>query len=110
MKKYIVLIAFIIFIPLGEYCCIMGQQQVRGSGPVIKQERRIKDVQGVRLTTFGDLTITMGNEEKFELEAQENLHDYFTVEVNHGLLADFHYGLPRTIKLSNKQHHRSERQ
>ncbi len=85
MKKYNVIIAVLLCILVLDTSC-QAQRRVRGSGPVTTEEHRIRDVRGVKLTTFGDLFIKIGNREHFEIEAQENLHEYFTVEVTRGLL------------------------
>jgi len=59
---------------------------VRGSGQVVEEERPVRDISGVELATFGDLTIELGQEEQLLIEAEDNLIPYFETEMRGGIL------------------------
>jgi hypothetical protein len=59
---------------------------VRGSGRVAEEERPVSGITGVKLATFGDLTIEVGDEEELRIEAEENLIPYFETEMRDGTL------------------------
>jgi hypothetical protein len=54
---------------------------VRGSGEVKTEERQVNDFTGVELATLGKLTIKLGEQEGLSIEAEDNLLEYFEVEV-----------------------------
>lgn len=61
--------------------------QVRGSGQVVSEEREIAGVSGVTLSTPGELTITLGDQEALRIEAEGNLLPYIQSEVKDGMLS-----------------------
>ncbi len=63
-----------------------GETRVVGSGRVVEVERGISGVTGVHLSTFGDLKITIGEHERFVIEAEDNLVDLIRTEVTRGVL------------------------
>lgn len=63
-----------------------GETRVVGSGRVVEVERSISGVTGVRLSTFGDLKIQIGDREKFVIEAEDNLVELIQTEVKRGVL------------------------
>jgi hypothetical protein len=85
MKRLFLFTALIILVLCGIHCD-MDCRAVHGAGDVVKKEIPVRDISGVKLTTFADLFIRLGDEEKLELEAQENLHEYFQAEVRQGTL------------------------
>jgi len=63
-----------------------GQTRVVGSGRVVELECSISGVTGVHLATFGDLKIEIGDDEKFVIEAEDNLIDLIETGVERGIL------------------------
>lgn len=67
-------------VPLG------GVRAVRGSGKVVEEERQVSGFTGVELATLGNLTIELGERESLRIEAEDNLLEYFEIEVRGGTL------------------------
>jgi hypothetical protein len=67
-------------------CSINLSNTVRGSGNLIKEERSLTGIQRVMLATLGDLTISLGDQEKLIIEAEDNLMPYLTSLVRGGKL------------------------
>lgn len=68
-------------------CTIEGSPStIQGSGTLASEERQLSGVHGVTLSTFGDLTITIGNQESLQIEAEDNLLPYIETEVRSGVL------------------------
>jgi hypothetical protein len=67
-------------------CCGIGSSVVFGSGRVVEEIFEVSDFSGVKLATFGDLVIEMGEEESLRVEAEKNLIKYFEVTVESGML------------------------
>jgi len=84
--KRVLLFILVTLVLLAGCGCDIECRMVRGSGEVVKKDIPVKGITGVRLTTFADLTIESGDEERLVLEAQENLHQYFRAEVRQGVL------------------------
>lgn len=84
--KRVLLFVMVILLLIAGIGCDVDCRLVRGSGEVVKKEIPVKGITGVMLTTFADLTIMLGDEERLELEAQESLHQYFLAEVRQGVL------------------------
>jgi len=63
-----------------------GHDKIEGSGNVITQEREISSVDAVELATIGRMYIEIGNEEKLVIEAEDNVIEYFDVDVFGGRL------------------------
>jgi hypothetical protein len=60
--------------------------RVRGSGDVIKVDRDVEDVTGVKLAMTGTLYIEVGDEETLTLEGEDNLLEYIETDVHGGML------------------------
>ena len=94
-RTYLALVALLFAVStLGCICCGIDfgaarfgwPGAVRGSGRVVQEERPVSNVNAVRLATFGDLTIELGEEEELRIEAEENLIPYFETRVQNGTL------------------------
>ena len=66
--------------------CDLIQNSVRGSGDVTRVEIPFSGINGVSLTTQGELVIEIGAEEKLIIEAQENLQPYIEANLANGKL------------------------
>lgn len=75
-------------VAISLFACNLSTQLdvVRGSGSMAMEERVVEDIRGVTLATLGDLTIEVGTEELFVIEAEENLLPYLETEVREGTL------------------------
>jgi hypothetical protein len=62
-------------------CTVQAGRAIRGSGHVTDQTHKLSSLTAVELATFGNLYIEKGNREEIRVEAEENLHDYFRIEV-----------------------------
>jgi len=71
----------LIFATSAQGCFYVDYQSVRGSGDVAKEERKVRGISGVELETFGTLYIKIGDEEKLEVEAEDNLLSYIETDV-----------------------------
>ncbi len=78
------LLIFCIACSLG--CTVCGEEKVRGRGAVISETYDVEDFTGVKLATFGDLHIEIGDRESLRIVAQENLQRYFEVDVSGKML------------------------
>lgn len=67
-------------------CSVGGWNTVSGSGHVTEEEYEVSGVTAVTLTTIGNLYISVGDEEELRIEAEDNLLQYFEVEVDSGVL------------------------
>ena len=63
-----------------------GSKGISGSGDVVKETRTLRDIQEINLVGTGNLFITQGNTEGLQIEAEDNLIQYFKIEVNQGKL------------------------
>jgi hypothetical protein len=70
----------------GLACSLTGWQVVRGSGDVTEEERSVSGFTGVDLSGVGHVTISLGDEERLIVEAEENLLPYIETEVRGGML------------------------
>ncbi len=66
--------------------CVLGNDDLAGSGNSISETREISDVQRVELEGFGELIITVGDEESVTIEGDDNIVDIITTEVRNGQL------------------------
>jgi hypothetical protein len=79
MKRNLYLSLFCIFtIFLVMACSITvnpggGGNNIRGSGKVVTESRSVSGFKRVSLSGIGDLTLTQGNTESLEIEAEDNL-------------------------------------
>jgi hypothetical protein len=86
MKKQGCFISFVLIVVVFSclVCAIAGWQErwVRGSGRVVEEERAVSGFSGVHLAAMGNLYIEPGNEEALRIEAEDNLLQYFEVDVS----------------------------
>ena len=59
---------------------------IRGSGNLVTESREVSDFDKVRLDGAGRLYITQGEEESLEIEAEDNIIDKLTSDVENGTL------------------------
>ena len=64
----------------------IGYKGVRGSGSVDVEARPVSGIISVRVANQGDLFITLGDEEKLVIEAEENLLEHIESKVRNGEL------------------------
>lgn len=62
------------------------QERIAGSGVMSVQAHEVSDIERVALTTIGELTIELGDEESLRIECDDNLQEYITVEMKSGEL------------------------
>jgi hypothetical protein len=86
MIKFLAVVLTISILVLAGCGINLGSQTVRGSGNLAKEERSLSGVQRVGLATLGDLTISLGDQEKLIIEAEANLLPYLTSLVREGKL------------------------
>jgi hypothetical protein len=65
---------------------IRAPQTIQGSGRVIAEQRPVSNFDRVYLTSFGDLFITQGEQESLTVEADDNLMQYITTDVENSTL------------------------
>ena len=63
-----------------------SRRVVRGSGNVVEETRQVSGFHGVELISFGDIVVTLGDEEGLRIEAEDNLLKYVETEVRFGIL------------------------
>ena len=91
MKRYAFFVVLVLAIALctqGCVCqstCLFGGKKVRGSGDVVSEEFPVDGITGVNLATIGKLYIELGDEEKLIIEAEDNLMEYFEIDVHRGV-------------------------
>ncbi len=61
-------------------------KKIEGSGNVVTESRDVSGIEAVNLATVGTLIITVGSEEKLEIEAEDNLIEYIQTDVDGGQL------------------------
>jgi hypothetical protein len=59
---------------------------LKGSGNVISEERAVRGIKRVELTTFGELTILLGEKEALRVEGEDNLLPHLETNVAGGVL------------------------
>jgi hypothetical protein len=64
----------------------LAGRKIRGSGDLTTEERPVSGIKGVELATIGTLFIEVGDKEKLEIEAEDNLIEYFEANVRRGYL------------------------
>ena len=64
MKWKVLLLIYVFSVTCNSYCDFQGREFIRGNGDMVKQERPVKGVTGVKTTTFVDVRIRLGDEEK----------------------------------------------
>lgn len=85
-RGVIVILVSVLLAASSMVCSASGWQAISGSGRVIEEEREVSGFTGVRLATFGDLYIEVGEKEELRIEAEDNLLQYFESEVDNGTL------------------------
>ena len=90
MKRFTVSVLAVLFLTLLLACFFaqdsLAGRKIRGSGELTTEEREVKGITGVELATIGTLYIEVGDEEKLEIEAEDNLIEYFETDVHRGYL------------------------
>lgn len=87
MNKKIFLPIFVIAALLFFGCGVNIDVNVdKGSGNVITETRDVSDFDRVILTGMGDLTVTQGDSERLEIEAEDNVIPHITTKVSGGIL------------------------
>lgn len=87
MKKYYwILAALAILMLTGCMNWGIGAGTIGGSGHREKEIRQVSGVDGVILETSGDLTVKIGSREELVIEADDNLLQYLTSEMNGSML------------------------
>jgi len=78
----------ILFVPLVFTACMgfPSAAEIQGSGKSASEDRPVQGISGVELTTFGDLTIQLGDQETLRIEADDNLLSYIETPVRSGVL------------------------
>ncbi len=59
---------------------------VKADGPVVKKERKLGKIEGIKTSTGIDVLLTQGNDKYMAVEAEENLHEHIKTEVKEGVL------------------------
>jgi hypothetical protein len=85
-RKFIALA--IVVLALAAFGCEggVGFRTVRGSGTVEEKTYEVSDFTSVELATIGRLVVELGETEALRVQAEDNLIEYFEVEVHNGLL------------------------
>lgn len=58
-----------------------GRETLRGSGDVITETRQVAGFDRISLSGIGELTLTLGDQESLEVEAEDNFMEYIQTEV-----------------------------
>jgi len=82
-KPFLIVLSILI---LSMLACRVGgividRERITGSGNLKSEERVVKDVERVRLSYMGELTIIEGDEEGLTVEADDNLLPYIETEM-----------------------------
>lgn len=85
MKNLYKLSAFF-FLALFLSSCVDLSDCVRGEGPVITEEYRLGNFDGIKLLCSADIELRQGNTFNVEVQAQPNIQDAMLVEVRNGIL------------------------
>jgi hypothetical protein len=86
MKKRNYLISVVLVLALSTLACgvnfnSFGINTVRGSGTVVTEERPVSAFTRIELSGIGNLVIEVGSEETLDIEAEDNLLEYFETRV-----------------------------
>ncbi len=77
----------IILILVTSGCGInINVRTVRGSGVIAEQSYTVQGFHAISMGGIGEVTVEMGDEESLRIEAEDNLLEYFDVEVRNGIL------------------------
>lgn len=86
MKTKVVAVTLVACLALSACITSLPVNSVHGSGKMASEERPVSGITSVTLTTLGDLTITIGDQEKLSIEAEDNLLPYIETKVTAGEL------------------------
>jgi hypothetical protein len=86
MKKLVVVTLMLVLALSSFACSAAGWSIVHGSGDVDEETYAVSGFDAVHFATVGTLHIEMGEEEGLRVEAEDNLLEYFEVEVKDGTL------------------------
>lgn len=86
MKWKILALVVVYILTCNSHCDCDSRDRVTGDGNLVKEERPVNGITGIKTTTFVDVKVKFGDEEKLVLEAEKNLHQYIITEVRRGLL------------------------
>jgi hypothetical protein len=88
MRRLTIPVLTLLFVAFTVQSCLGGwrTRKIRGSGDLTTEEREVSGITGVELATIGTLFIEVGDEEKLEVEAEDNLIEYFDTYVRRGML------------------------
>ena len=79
--KHIIYVLAGIFLALGTSSCLL-QSTVKGNGNVTTEERNIEDFSELNVSRGMNVYVTMGNDYKVIVEADENLHNSIVTELH----------------------------
>jgi len=80
MKRKYVLCCLSIVLSISLQGCmsiVTDRETIRGSGDISEETHAFSGLTGVRLSTFGELEIRLGDKEELRIEADDNLLQYF---------------------------------
>ncbi len=91
MKSTLLISVAIVFMVIALVACDTGQaewkaKRIDGTGSVVRAKRDVSGFTGVHLATMGTVYVTIGKTEGLEIEAEDNLIEYFETEVTDGTL------------------------
>jgi len=66
--------------------CACSISVIQGSGHILTENRTVSDFHAVKLSAFGNLTITQGTKESLTVQADDNLMKLIRTEVVNGVL------------------------
>ena len=86
MKRKILIFPIVALVLASLACQVAIPNMVRGSGDLTTETRNVSNFDAIVLENMGDVFITVGNTEKLTIEAEDNLLQYLTSEVENGVL------------------------
>jgi hypothetical protein len=84
--RSLVILAVLALVGSGLACTQAGWQPVHGSGRVIERVYAVEGFNGVKLSSFANLHIEIGDEEELRVEGEDNIVETFIVAVRDGTL------------------------
>lgn len=87
-KRFILPLILVVSVLVTGACrtITQGIPMARGSGDVVSETREVSGYDRLVFMGFGDVTITQGDEEGLEVEAEDNIIGRITTEVRNGTL------------------------
>ncbi len=103
MKTIKLLFVLLVLLFLNTSCLIIdgiedSDDQVRGSGYLVTEQRTLPDFNSVEMNTAGKVYISSGAEQEVTVAVDQNIAEYITTSVNDGKL---YIGTQRGVSLSN---------